>query len=469
MSIVRYNGATPVAASLVTVYFTGTQNPATLYADDLLTPLGNPFTSDAVTGLFSYWADNGSVYDELIGAPTAVPATAQTNAAFGIVVVAGQTQVEADVPHDAVELEAGANVTITTTPASKKVTIAASGGGTPSNTVAALDGTGVAGVSSDYSRGDHRHADANRPTNDQKAALAGSSGVPSAANPYVTDADGRNTNARTPTAHESTHRSGGSDPLSVLNLAGFPGGTTDFLRADGSFATPPGAAGAGRLLGVQVITATGAGTYTPTAGTASIVIELQGGGGGAGSAASPGGGNVGIGRAGGAGGYIRHRLTANFSGASYSVGAGGAGGASGASNNGSAGGDTTFTDTAGSPTTYTAGGGALGTGGGAAAPAYVTAPGAGGTCTNGDLRIPGGAGRWGLALNTTSVASGDGGDSVFGRGGASVRSTGTAQSTAGNNATGYGAGGSGCAVTTTGASAAGGNGSDGVIVIWEYA
>jgi hypothetical protein len=39
------------------------------------------------------------------------------------------------------------------------------------------------------------------PTADQKAALAGSSGAPAVGNPYVTDADARNANARTPTAH----------------------------------------------------------------------------------------------------------------------------------------------------------------------------------------------------------------------------------------------------------------------------
>lgn len=36
-------------------------------------------------------------------------------------------------------------------------------------------------------------------------------------------------------SHETRHRSGGGDALSVLNLAGFPGGTTDYLRSDASF------------------------------------------------------------------------------------------------------------------------------------------------------------------------------------------------------------------------------------------
>lgn len=64
-------------------------------------------------------------------------------------------------------------------------TFAAAGAGTPSATVAALDGVGNAGASTDYSRGDHKHADANRPTDDEKDALAGT-GTPSGANPYVT-------------------------------------------------------------------------------------------------------------------------------------------------------------------------------------------------------------------------------------------------------------------------------------------
>ena len=45
------------------------------------------------------------------------------------------------------------------------------------------------------------HSAANDPTADQKAALAGTSGIPSVSNKYVTDADARNTNARTPSAH----------------------------------------------------------------------------------------------------------------------------------------------------------------------------------------------------------------------------------------------------------------------------
>lgn len=57
------------------------------------------------------------------------------------------------------------------------------------------------------------HSNANDPTAEEKAALPGTSGTPGAGNKYVTDADPRNTNARTPTAHASTHEAGSSDPL----------------------------------------------------------------------------------------------------------------------------------------------------------------------------------------------------------------------------------------------------------------
>ena len=46
-----------------------------------------------------------------------------------------------------------------------------------------------------------------------------------------------------PLAHAASHSSGGSDPVTVTNLAGYPGGTTNFLRADGTFAAPPAGGG----------------------------------------------------------------------------------------------------------------------------------------------------------------------------------------------------------------------------------
>lgn len=51
--------------------------------------------------------------------------------------------------------------------------------------------------------------------------------------------------AGTVPAHASTHSAAGSDPVTLTNLAGFPGGTVNFLRADGTFAAPPGSGGVG--------------------------------------------------------------------------------------------------------------------------------------------------------------------------------------------------------------------------------
>ena len=40
-------------------------------------------------------------------------------------------------------------------------------------------------------------------------------------------------------AHATRHQSGGADVVTVTALAGYPGGTATFLRADGTFAAPP--------------------------------------------------------------------------------------------------------------------------------------------------------------------------------------------------------------------------------------
>lgn len=54
----------------------------------------------------------------------------------------------------------------------------------------------------------------------------------------------------TPGPHASTHANAGSDPVDVASLAGFPGGTSAFLRADGQFVIPPnGSAGGGNVTG----------------------------------------------------------------------------------------------------------------------------------------------------------------------------------------------------------------------------
>lgn len=131
MAISRFEAATPVLASLVTVYLTGTQIAAAIYADALLTPLGNPFTSDALSGLYVFYADDADAYDILLGTtgvPT--PPTPSTSAvAFAQMAVVGGAAVTADQPADAMGFEAGAGITLTATPATKRILVEATGGG----------------------------------------------------------------------------------------------------------------------------------------------------------------------------------------------------------------------------------------------------------------------------------------------------------------------------------------------------
>lgn len=61
--------------------------------------------------------------------------------------------------------------------------------------VATVDGVAAATVAGQRTAHEAAYAHANLPTNDQKAALAGSSGTPDSTNPYVTSADARLTGA----------------------------------------------------------------------------------------------------------------------------------------------------------------------------------------------------------------------------------------------------------------------------------
>lgn len=93
--------------------------------------------------------------------------------------------------------------------------------------------------------------------------------------------------------------------------------------------------GSGRLLGApQVFSTAGTFTYTPTAGTNRVIVEVQAAGGASGGAPATGAGVSSLGGPGGAGAYAKSLFTSAFAGVTITVGAGGTGVSGAAGNNG---------------------------------------------------------------------------------------------------------------------------------------
>lgn len=211
---------------------------------------------------------------------------------------------------------------------------------------------------------------------------------------------------------------------------------------------------AGRLVGVQHLEP-GATTYTKNAAATDIVVECVGGGGGGGGVSGAASQTAAAG-SGGAGGYAWKRITGAAASYTVAVGSGGGGGSAGA-NNGTAGGTTTF----GSPAIVTAGGGGEGIAMATGTAVADAAGGAGGTASGGDMNIVGAEGGRGTRDSGTIAHSHAGGGGPWGHGAPGVRNA------AGVGATGFGAGGSGAA-TSGNTNRAGGAGSSGRIIVWEY-
>lgn len=95
----------------------------------------------------------------------------------------------------------------------------------------------------------------------------------------------------------------------------------------------------GRLL--NVVKFTGSGTYTPTHGTKSIIVEAIGGGGASGNLTATGPGQNAISAAGSNGAYAKARYTSEFSSVNVTIGAGGTINGGGGGNGGN-GGNTVF-------------------------------------------------------------------------------------------------------------------------------
>lgn len=208
-------------------------------------------------------------------------------------------------------------------------------------------------------------------------------------------------------------------------------------------------------------------TYTPSSsGVVFVLVEIIGGGGGAGgvtgsaSMFSTSGGGAG-------GGYCRRLYTAAQIGASAAidVGSGGSGGSAG-NNNGSDGGDSDFAP-AGAGAELFAPGGTHGTGAGASTTLTTSGSAIANTPTGGDINIPGQDGGAGAITSITTgiflLASG--GSSFFGSGSPMlVKAFGNNYT--GHDGIGYGSGGGGAGCQTT--SKAGGNGTAGVCLVYEY-
>ena len=216
--------------------------------------------------------------------------------------------------------------------------------------------------------------------------------------------------------------------------------------------------GPGRLLGVKVFTTSG--IYTPTPGTASVIVELLGGGGaGGGIPTAAGAGTAGGG--GGGGGYGRKRITSGFNGVTVTVGIGGTGVINGSGN---AGGASSF--------------GALmtalgGTGGGVGSTTTSTVipvgvQGVGGLTTLADVSRKGGGGGTGL-ISSTFAQGGVGGDTMLAPQTQSSSTIITSVIAGNPAAANSGAGGASAVGLNSGTAASGGNGGSGLCIVWEYA
>lgn len=211
----------------------------------------------------------------------------------------------------------------------------------------------------------------------------------------------------------------------------------------------------GRLVSFQIFTSGTGLTYTKPGNVTSIFVEVIGGGGGGGGAAG-GASTFAAAGGGGSGGYASLWIPSADASYTYTVGTGGAGGAAGA-NTGSGGGTTSF----GASLQATGGFPGSGANGIVVSAIQFVGAGTGGTGSNGDVNSTGSPGTVGLTISG-NLASGSGASSIFGGGAIGI----IGATGAGNNASGYGAGGSGASSTTV--AFAGGNGSAGLIRVWEF-
>lgn len=138
MAIVRYSGTSPVAGATLAVYLENTQDPATIYANALLTPLANPFTVDAVTGAYVFYADDAVNYDLVLSAdnpPIVAPVPTFASALLTFVTVTDQLEYA---PNSR-RLVAGSGITLSTATAGEISISAPAGSGDVVGPASAVD------------------------------------------------------------------------------------------------------------------------------------------------------------------------------------------------------------------------------------------------------------------------------------------------------------------------------------------
>lgn len=200
-------------------------------------------------------------------------------------------------------------------------------------------------------------------------------------------------------------------------------------------------------------------TYTPTAGVRALLIECIGGGGAGGTAGTNNVANSDTAGGGGGGGYSRTLSITNVAGAhDVIVGAGGSAGVSAAT-------DTVFEDSLGN-VICVGKAGAAGAAVGQSA-AAKTAPGAAGgyaAAATGDFKQQGNCGGPGIGFATIIQHIGGAGGKGFMGGGGGRGTNGVGESSGD-----YGGGGGGGSCHGTSGNGLGGDGSEGVIRVWEFA
>ena len=206
----------------------------------------------------------------------------------------------------------------------------------------------------------------------------------------------------------------------------------------------------GRLIGVQKFSTSG--SYTPTANTKAILVDVLGGGGGGGNASATSSSSQSVGAGGGGGGYARSYLTTVPNSALVIIGAGGAAASAGgrSSFNGSiiaSGGETGFSSLSNA---WSSG-------------VTQNFSGAGGSASGGNLiNAAGSDGVQSLYTTFGNCLSGSGGASHFS---GMVRGIGGGYGNGRNGTQGSGGSGANSQSTTQ---YKGGTGGDGFVIVYEF-